>query len=221
MRPVQKCWPPLIPSAGATDQFLHVDGSIPSARGEGMCDILAMICVRPAAEGGASKLASAAEIYARLQEKPALLKIVERGFKYDAQSVEYHPDWRQPARGDRERPMAYQDANGRPCIQYAKNMVETIMAVYRGTPDEEEVRTALAELEEVCSDTAVVQHWDLTTGEAYLVDNYRWLHARTAFVDDTQAPRLFFRLWLQVPDFNARDEQEKTGDAGSKNRSSC
>ncbi|CAE7685766.1 unnamed protein product [Symbiodinium sp. CCMP2592] len=136
-----------------------------------------MICVRPAAEGGVSKLASAAEIYARLQEKPSLLRLVERGFKYDAKSVEYHPSWRRlPPSDETERPMAYKDANGRPCIQYAKNMVETIMAVYRGTEEEDQVRSALAELEEVCSDPSVVQHWDLTTGEAYLVPGHDYLH---------------------------------------------
>ncbi|CAK0788645.1 unnamed protein product [Prorocentrum cordatum] len=35
------------------------------------------------------------------------------------------------------------------------------------------------------------------------IDNYRWLHARTAFEDDPALPRLFFRLWLQVDDFDA------------------
>ena len=49
----------------------------------------------------------------------------------------------------------------------------------------------------------VRQHWNLKAGEAYLVDNYRWLHARTDFEDDPTAPRLFFRLWLQVENFEA------------------
>jgi len=66
------------------------------------------------------------------------------------------------------------------------------------------VRAALEKLEEVCSDPSVVQHWDLQTGEAYLLDNYRWLHARTEFKDDPAAPRLLFRLWLQVDEFDAR-----------------
>lgn len=43
------------------------------------------------------------------------------------------------------------------------------------------------------------QYWELEAGEAYLVDNYRWLHARSAF-DDPR--RLFFRVWLQMDDFD-------------------
>jgi alpha-ketoglutarate-dependent taurine dioxygenase len=47
------------------------------------------------------------------------------------------------------------------------------------------------------------QYWPLGAGEAYLVDNYRWLHARTDFEDDPKSPRLFFRLWLQVENFDS------------------
>jgi len=47
------------------------------------------------------------------------------------------------------------------------------------------------------------QYWPLQAGEAYLVDNYRWLHARTDFEDDPKAPRLLFRLWLQVEHFDS------------------
>jgi hypothetical protein len=41
-------------------QRVHCDASIPAARGEGETDILAMLCLRPAPDGGgATRLASA------------------------------------------------------------------------------------------------------------------------------------------------------------------
>eukprot|EP00931_Biecheleriopsis_adriatica_P089740 TRINITY_DN63827_c0_g1_i1.p1 TRINITY_DN63827_c0_g1~~TRINITY_DN63827_c0_g1_i1.p1 ORF type:complete len:350 (-),score=70.15 TRINITY_DN63827_c0_g1_i1:74-1123(-) len=189
----------------ARDQFLHVDSSIPASRGAGACDVLAMLCIRPAKQGGVSKMASAEAIFEQLREHhPDLLATLQKGFKYNAAAVEYHPDWRQPATGDEERPMVYTDANGRPCVQYAKNMVETITAMYAGSVQrKEEVKVALSKLEEVCSNHAVVQYWDLQAGEAYLVDNYRWMHARTQFEDDPSAPRLLFRVWLQVENFDS------------------
>eukprot|EP00930_Biecheleria_cincta_P071283 TRINITY_DN58799_c0_g1_i1.p1 TRINITY_DN58799_c0_g1~~TRINITY_DN58799_c0_g1_i1.p1 ORF type:complete len:318 (+),score=46.99 TRINITY_DN58799_c0_g1_i1:74-1027(+) len=170
------------------DQFLHVDSSIPAARGTGACDILAMLCIRPAIKGGISKMASAAAIFEQLEQKhKELLATLETGFRYDAGAVEYHPDWRQAPQGDQERPMVYKDAAGRPCVQYAKNMVETIAAEYAKTGQESEVKRALNKLEEVCSDAAVVQYWHVQAGEIYLIDNYRWMHARTEFEDDPAA----------------------------------
>ncbi|CAL1160892.1 unnamed protein product [Cladocopium goreaui] len=186
----------------AKDQFLHNDSSIPAARGEGICDILAMFCYRPSAKGGISKMASAVAIHEQLRGQPEVLKAAQQGFKYNAAMVEYHPDWRQPAMGT-ERPMVFQDRKGRPCVQYAKNMVETISAAYDDPAELEKVTLKLSGLEAVCSDPAVVQYWPLGAGEAYLVDNYRWLHARTDFEDDPKSPRLFFRLWLQVENFDS------------------
>jgi len=52
------------------DQFLHNDSSIPAARGEGICDILAMFCYRPSAKGGISKMASAVAIHEQLRGQP-------------------------------------------------------------------------------------------------------------------------------------------------------
>lgn len=190
----------------AKDQFLHNDSSIPAARGEGVCDILAMFCFRPSAKGGISKMASAVAIHDQLRKgQPEVLKAAQQGFKYNAAMVEYHPDWRQPAMGRENRPMVFQDRQGRPCVQYAKNMVETISAAYDDPAELEKVRLKLSGLETVCSDPAVVQYWPLEAGEAYLVDNYRWLHARTDFEDDPKRPRLFFRLWLQVENFENFD----------------
>jgi len=187
----------------AKDQFLHNDSSIPAARGKGVCDILAMLCFRPSAAGGVSKMASAVSIHELLKEQPEVLEAAQKGFKYDAASVEYHPDWRSPAAVGEERPMIFHDSKGRPCVQYAKNMVETISAAYANAPILDHIMVALKGLEGACSDPRVVQYWPLQAGEAYLVDNYRWLHARTDFEDDPKAPRLLFRLWLQVEHFDS------------------
>ncbi|CAK8995681.1 unnamed protein product [Durusdinium trenchii] len=88
----------------AQDQFLHNDSSIPAARGQGVCDVLAMLCFRPARSGGLSKMASARKIHELLQQQPRVLESVRHGFKYDAASVEYHPDWRQPPRAKKPDP---------------------------------------------------------------------------------------------------------------------
>ncbi|CAJ1336290.1 unnamed protein product [Effrenium voratum] len=90
----------------------------------------------------------------------------------------------------------------------SKNMVETISAAYADSSALEKVRAALTRLQEVCSDPSVVQHWDLEAGEAYLVDNYRWLHARTHFEDDASR-RLFFRIWLQVKEQEEHNVQKE------------
>eukprot|EP00438_Fugacium_kawagutii_P013567 Skav234771 [mRNA] locus=scaffold2396:256190:259654:- [translate_table: standard] len=136
-----------------------------------------MLCFRASRNGGVSKMASAAAIHEKLREQPEVFPGV---------------------------------SCAGPEVHWAKNMVETITAAYAESGELDRVKRSLAALEAACSDPQVVsrgagdgeQYWNLQAGEAYLVDNYRWLHARSNFEDDPAAPRLFFRLWLQVENFH-------------------
>ena len=50
------------------------------------------------------------------------LEAAQKGFKYDAASVEYHPAWRSPPAVGEERPMIFHDSKGRPCVQYVTRL---------------------------------------------------------------------------------------------------
>lgn len=235
------------------EQRVHVDASIPAPRGRGETDILAMMCMRTAPDGGgASKLTSAEALWAALSGHPQHLRRLAAGFHYDA-GVEWLPAWRQPQRSTAPVPLLWRDSKGRACVQFGVNMRKNIEAAYSGAdigqvaggrqlakhlkhapeatttaPLDQVGVDALDALDEAANSSACMHQLQLTPGCALILDNYRWMHGRTAFSDDgpalapapaaaASAPagelessaqageaecrgRLLIRLWLQTDD---------------------
>ena len=234
------------------EQRVHVDASIPAPRGRGETDILAMMCVRSAPDGGgASKLTSAEALWAALSEHPEHMRRLAAGFHYDA-GVEWLPAWRQPQRSTAPVPLLWRDSKGRACVQFGVNMRKNLEAAYASAdigqaaggrqlaknwkqaseattmPLDQAGVDALDALDEAANSSACMHQLQLAPGCALILDNYRWMHGRTAFSDDgpalAPAPgqaasahagepessaqaggaecrgRLLIRLWLQTDD---------------------
>jgi hypothetical protein len=189
-------------------QRVHVDASIPAPRGEGETDILAMMCVRPALDGGgASKLTSAEALYAALSDQPQHLARLAAGFHYDA-GVEWLPAWRQPQRSAAPVPLLWRDSKDQVCVQFGVNMRKNLEAAYlpRATPpadggggEKEDGGghvavamdaagvDALDALDAAANSNACLHTLQLDSGCALICDNYRWMHGRTEFSDDDPA----------------------------------
>lgn len=228
-------------------QRVHVDASIPAPRGQGETDILAMLCVRPSpGGGGASKLTSAEALWAALTKCPEHIQRLGAGFHYDA-GIEWLAAWRQPQRSRAPVPLLWRDTKGQACVQFGVNMRKNLEAAYtnsavdnahggelaavegQATPTTEAMDLAGVEaldaLDKAANSSVCMHELQLAPGCAIIVDNYRWMHGRTAFSDGdapacmpTDAPgasaaskrqdqggsesqgRLLIRLWLQTDD---------------------
>lgn len=158
-------------------------------------EIVGLLCVRDAKEGGLSLYASSLKVHQIIErEHPEYLAVLERGFFCDRRGEE--------APGDDPvtpyRVPVFSEMNGVLSCRYVRGVIDKGAAA-RGIELTELERTALACFEEVAQRDDVRFEVMLRPGEASFIDNYRILHARTAFVDRAEPARkrLMYRLWLE------------------------
>jgi len=159
------------------------------------CDVIALLCVRNAKDGGISKLTSIATIYNEMQRRrPDLLELLLQDYWRARPTDE---DGSMPTRAFALPVFGVQD--GKITCQYSRTYVEQAQEfpeVPRLTAAQNEALDLLAEVaEEVCLYSPFVP------GDIQLLNNHVIFHGRTAYEDDsaTQQERLLFRLWLSMP----------------------
>jgi hypothetical protein len=158
---------------------MHTDGS---GIHTGTVDILGMLCIRPAEEGGASRFADAFAAHARLsiRSKAILTRPLPRVDPYNP-----------TLRADRLtcRPVF----EGR-SFSYHPQRLRDGVRLRRGTvaPDLEH---AFSELDAALDERAMEVR--MRRGDVVLLNNSLIAHGRTAFVD-AGPPRLIERLWIEV-----------------------
>lgn len=156
-------------------------------------DVVALMCLRPAKEGGASCLVSGAEIYNEiLRRRPDLAPLLFEP---------YHFDWRR------------QDHNS-PANTYVSpivSIVDGVFSMYAGalyiftaqsypgvpplTPQQVEV---LKLFDEIAVEPGMAIEMDFRPGDIQWLSNFAALHSRTEFFDypEPQRRRHLLRLWL-------------------------
>jgi hypothetical protein len=163
------------------------------------CDVIALLCVRNAAAGGVSKLASVPAIHnAMLERRPDLLEAL------------CHDYWRsRPADEDGpgvERVFAqpvFGFANGRITSQYSRTYVEQAQEVATVPRLTEAQNAALDLLAEIAEELCLLSPFE--PGDIQLLNNHVIYHGRTGYTDDeaSRQDRLLLRLWLAVPNSRA------------------
>ena len=158
-------------------------------------EIVGLLCVRDAKEGGLSIYASSLAVHAIIAtEHPEYLPVLERGFRCDRRGEEAPDDapvtpYRVPVFSKRDGLMSCRYVRG-VIDRGARTLGRELTALQQA---------ALACFEEVAMRDDVRFEVMLRPGEASFINNYEMLHARTAFVD-RQEPgkkRLLYRLWLE------------------------
>jgi hypothetical protein len=156
-------------------------------------DIVALMCLRPAKEGGASCLVSGAEIYNEiLRRRPDLAPLLFQP---------YHFDWKR------------QDTSA-PANTYASpiiDMTDGVFSMYAGslyiltaqdypevprlTPEQIEV---LKLFDDIAYEPGMAIEMDFRPGDIQWLSNYAALHARIIYEDypEPQRRRHLLRLWL-------------------------
>ncbi|WP_431676355.1 TauD/TfdA family dioxygenase [Kitasatospora sp. KL5] len=161
----------------------HTDGS----------DVLALLCLRPAAEGGRIGLASSAAVHnAVLARRPDLAARLYRRYAVDRRE-EHAPD---------ERPYDTVPLacwhEGRLSLRYNRCHLESAQR-FPDAPRPEPEDTELFDLiDESASSPASRLDLDLEAGDLLLVNNLAVLHSRSAYRDGPGHRRYLLRLWLAL-----------------------
>lgn len=159
-------------------------------------DILGLLCVYPALEGGESQFASGPAAHnAILETRPDVLPILYRGFPHHRRS-EQRDD--QPDVTPYDVPIFSTNARGEVCINFTySSILPALHALGREMTDEE------LDAIEVLRKVLVRQQAEvrLERGEAVYANNFAMCHSRSDFVDgdDPSRRRCYLRAWMEVP----------------------
>jgi hypothetical protein len=182
------------------------------------CDVVGLLCLRDALEGGESLLVSAGAIYEQLwRTQPHLLARLLRGMPHDR-------------RGEVPAGMApffvlpvYSWFEGQLTVFYQRQYIESAARFEDAPRLTAEDLAALDAFDAAANDPALHVKMRLAPGDIQLVHNHALLHDRTAFVDrpEPSRKRHLLRLWLACPGarplpsaFAARYGSTTVGDRG-------
>lgn len=158
------------------------------------CDVVSLLCIRQASEGGHSKIASAVAIHnVMLERRPDLLSELFTAYprsRFGEEVGDVSDYYMLPVFNLRD---------GKFTTHYSRTYIEASQAnedVPRLRASQDEALDLLAELaNELCYEMT------LQPGDIQLLNNHVIYHARDPYVDDaaTGNTRLLLRLWLAMP----------------------
>ena len=165
------------------------------------CDVVGLLCVRQASEGGVSKLASSATVYNEmLKRRPdlhaLLCKPIGRS-RFGEEAGGEHVVYDLPVFGVRDGKLTSHFS-----LTYIEN-AQMMPGVRKLTDSEREALQMLLDVaEEQCFEMR------FAPGDIQLLNNHVVYHGRTAFKDDvsTGQDRMLMRLWLSMPNSRALPE---------------
>lgn len=165
------------------------------------CDVVGLLCVRQASEGGVSKLASSATVYNEiLKRRPDLHELLCRPIpraRFGEEAGGEHIAYDLPIFGVK---------NGKLTSHFSLTYIENAQLLpgvrQLSAAEHEAIQMLLDVSQEMCFEMR------FAPGDMQLLNNHVIYHGRTAFKDDasTGQDRLLMRLWLSVP--NSRDLPE-------------
>ncbi len=165
---------------------LHCDNS----------DIVGLMCLRQAAQGGETMLVSPLAIYNRILAKaPEHLEALHAGFPYDRKGEEGPGE---PPIGGTPIPLFHTASDGTVSARYARSYI-TRAEQRRGAPLTPEQSAALDCFDRLAHDPDLLLEFHLRPGDIEFASNYTVFHARRAYTDhaDPARKRMMLRLWLQ------------------------
>lgn len=158
-------------------------------------DVVGLLCVRSAQEGGTSRIASSVSVFNTLQaRRPELAQRLFEPFPLDIR--------------DEDRSGALRYIEIQPCC-FSEDKLRTFYhsdyfrSAQRHTqvPRFSESEKALLDLyDEIAADTDHRLEMDLEPGDIQWLSNHSIVHARTGYEDfsDSETGRLLFRLWVSL-----------------------
>ena len=159
-------------------------------------DIVGLMCLRQAAQGGETLLVSPLAVYNRLlAEHPEHLAPLHAGFPYDRKGEEGPGE---PAISEAPIPLFHTASDGTVSARYARSYI-TRAEQRSGIPLRPEEKAALDGFDRLALDPALLLEFHLQPGDIEFANNYTVFHARRGYTDhaDPARRRMMLRLWLQ------------------------
>jgi hypothetical protein len=160
-------------------------------------DVVTLLCVRPAARGGLSKVVSGPAVHnAILERRPDLHALLCAPY--------YHS--REGESGGRDRYYTmpiFGMRDGRFTSQYSRTFVENAQHIAGVPPLTAAQNEALDLWADVCEE--LCYSMDMRAGDLQLLNNHVVYHARATYEDDPTPgrDRFLMRLWLSMPNSRA------------------
>ena len=154
------------------------------------CDMVGLLCVRQAREGGLSSLVSSTRVWNEIvQNRPEYIEPLMSGYFYvsSEEGGELAP----------RRVPVYSIENGVVSCRILRNTIETARRLGHGNYGELE-EAALDYMDGLVNRDDLRLDMMLEPGDMQFINNYTTLHARTEFVDypEPERKRWMVRLWL-------------------------
>ncbi len=160
------------------------------------CDVVGLLCVRPAKSGGRSSLVSSVTVHNEmLKTRPDLVSVLAQPFCYDrkgeipAGKKAYY--W---------MPI-FNNYAGHLTTIYARDFIEAAQRFQEVPRLSEAQIEAMDHLDRMAANIDLRLDMDLRPGDIQLLHNHQILHARTAYEDyaEPERKRHLLRLWLAPP----------------------
>ncbi len=157
-------------------------------------EIVGLMCIEKAAEGGWSKLASAVAVFNRFVEtRPDLLEACFEGYFMATKEASYSD---KPVSDNKIPIFCY--AGGQLSSMFHRVFYNNANKVRGDMPAP--MAEAIAVFTAICDDPAFHVSYMLEPGEMMFINNFTCLHARTPFTDAPTQKRNLLRLWLSPTD---------------------
>jgi len=159
-------------------------------------DVVGLLCVRPAKEGGESWIASSIAVYNRIREtRPDLLRPLLDGFRYDLVGKGRTAD-----EVTANRVPVYSWWEGVLSCRFNKQQIE-LGAQRTGDGLTAAQKEAIALVEDLALSEEFLLPMAFQPGDIQLLNNHSTLHSRGGYVDwdEPELRRLLLRLWLNIP----------------------
>jgi hypothetical protein len=160
------------------------------------CDVVGLLCVQPAKEGGLSLLVSADTVYNEMRRRrPDLCRLLLNPIATDR-------------RGEVPEGMlpyllipVFNEYKGKITPFYQRQYIESAQRFDDAPRLTEKHIEALNLFDELCNDPELHLSMMLQKGDIQFVYNHAMLHDRTGFIDheEVEKRRHLMRLWLSVP----------------------
>jgi len=162
------------------------------------CDVVGLLCVRQASEGGVSKLASSPRVYNEIQKRrpdlhALLCKPIPRS-RFGEEAGGEHVVYDVPVFGVKDGKLTSHFS-----LTYIENAQMMPQARRLTAAEHEAIQMLMDVAEEECFEMR------FAPGDIQLLNNHVIYHGRTAFKDDESKgqDRMLMRLWLSMPNSRA------------------
>lgn len=163
-----------------------------------LADVVALLCIEKAREGGLSSLASSVAIHNEiLKHHPEYLEVLYEGFHHDFRG--YGPSG-DPNEVTPTPIPVFEYNNGRVNCAFAKTIIEN-GARKRGIPLTPLQQAAIDYVHELAIREDMRIDMMLEPGDIQIINNYMTLHARTSYLDHLDGrKRYLLRMWINLED---------------------